>query len=273
MFSGSKIINITLVLIVLGLATIAFIKPEMLPSRHTDKLTDLSLDEINSITINNPEQLIQLEKRTDSWFVNFQNQSLPADEKLTSQILGLSQQLALSNFDNTKEDLEKYGFNSNDFSVKFNDTLISFGNNEPVANRHYVHAENKIHVVNSHLLNKLSLPITSFIDKSLIPPGQTVTNIKALWKQRPLIPLQTQKSKETLNNWQNASAQDIRTYNDQEAIAIVLIQTNSRNILEFNVIPSKNTLKLARKDLGIVYIIPKQYMAGLLIFERPGKSK
>ena len=252
--------------IVIGLTAIALLKPEFLPSSQTEKLTALDVNSIHSITIKKPDQAIELSKHNNDWFVLINNMNISADRKLISQLLMLSQQTALSIVKDSDEDLDKYGLTESNFSITFNNTIIQFGNSEPFANRHYGFSNDKVYIIDNNRYRKLLLSTTDFISKSLIQSGQKVTNLKILWKQKPPIQLPTMKSLNLYKNWQKVKAENIEIYEGQQAIAIALIQTDFRNILEFGVIPSKNTLKLARKDLGIIYVIPKQFMASLLTF-------
>ncbi len=269
MISSSKFINITILIIIVGLASIALLKPKFVPSHQTEVLTALDVSSIHSIIINKPDQVIDLSKHNDDWFVLVNNININANKKLVSQLLTLSQQTALSIERDSDEELDKYGLSESNFSITFNNTIIKLGNSEPFANRHYGFTNNKVYIIDDNHYRKILKPITDYVSKSLVQSGDTVTNLKILWKRKPPIQLPTMKSKNLYQNWQNVDAENIEIYEGQQAIAIALVQINLGDILEFSIIPSKNTLKLARKDLGIIYVIPKQFMASLLTFTPP----
>jgi len=262
----NKFISITLLAIVIGLTVNALLKPEFLPAQQIEKLTTLDVSAIHTITINKPNQTVNLSKHDEDWFVLVNNININTDRNLLSHVLKLSQQNVLSIVKDSDKDLVKYGLTKSNFTISFNDSIIKFGNNEPFTNRRYGLSNDKVYIIDDIHYRKLLSPTTDFISKSVIQSGQTVTNFRILWQQKPPIPLPSMKNENLYQNWQQVKAENIERYEGQQAIAIALIQTNFRNILEFVVIPSKNTLKLARKDLGIIYVIPKQFMASLLTY-------
>ena len=264
-FTG-KLIYSTIVMIVIGIIASAIFKAEQYPIRHTEKITDLDSPAIHTILLHNNDTQVELKKLNNRWHVNFEDRNIPANQRLVSELISLSQQNVLSNFDNTEQSKEQYGLLSSKLSLTYNDTTIIFGKSEPFADRFYIYVNDKIKVVDDHIFQKLQLPATDFIDRSLIQSEQKVTNLRTLWQQRPLIPLPTTITETLLGNWQNARADYIEKYQGQEAIGVVVVQTNFEHILQFGILSSKNTLKLARKDLDIVYVVPKQYTNDLLTY-------
>jgi len=270
---SSKIINLMLLLIVLILAAIAFFNPGLVTKQSIERLTKIESQNITNIRIFANQQSEVVLSKNEAWTVTINEKPIPADEEKITHLLNLVATQSHASFSSPDDELSKYKLDTPKVAIKFDETEIRFGHSEPFSNRRYIYSNDKVHLITDHYYPHLVSPVTEFIDKALVTGKNRVTNIKIVWLQKPNVRLPSQAGIELLQAWQQIRASDIEPYYHQDIIARVLIQTNNSTITEFGLLTAKNTLKLARKDLGIVYTVPKQYMKNLLVFSAVDKTR
>lgn len=270
---SSKTINLFLLLLILILGGIAFFDPGIITKQSIEKLTDIDAQKVDNIRIVTSEQNAVVLSKNTQWMVSINDKLMPADEIKISHLLELVAAQSHASFESPEAELEKYKLIQPKVAVNFNDTEIRFGNSEPFSNRRYIYSNNKVHLITDFYYSDLLSPVTEFVSKALVTGNHRVTNIKIAWLQKPNERLPSKAGIELLQAWQQIQATDIEPFFHQEVIARILIQTNNSDITEFGLLPAKNTLKLVRKDLGIVYVVPKQYMKNLLVFSAVEKTR
>jgi len=235
------------------------------------RITDLSIDKINSIRIprdNNADIILQKNNSptgTTEWHM-IKPYAIKAHQFRVNTLLGLSQTPIDESYDSSALNLQHYALDKPRARIIFNSTEISFGKSNPLNNKRYLKSGNKLVLVNDQTYPLVSAQAATFVDLRLLPE-QTITALSlpdlqikktetAHWKSTskkiPDNVLNADQIQTLLENWRSAQAFAVHKYMPRKKLGMIKISFENSNII-FELSDDDPWLILARPDLGIEY--------------------
>lgn len=160
MFSSRTLLNLGLVILLAGLAALAFIdNSKPLP------VSDFSLlkaADITNIQIKHKDIVTEINKRTNNWQIS-QPIAIEADEFRINAILAILSSHYGNHYDISEPDYKKFSLAPPLATLSLNHQLFSFGSTSPVNNKRYVLTNNKL-----FLLDDTFYPLIASGSKNLM---------------------------------------------------------------------------------------------------------
>jgi Domain of unknown function (DUF4340) len=260
-----------IILLFVLLAFIGFYINSKNKAPDIQRLTTLSLDEINNIQIPRDGKTdIVLQKQTDLngkaiWHM-VKPYAIKAHQFRANTLLGLSQLPIDESFDSRTLNLQHYALDKPRARIVFNKTEISFGKTNPLNNQRYLKTDNKLVLVSDETYPLVSAQPATFVDLMLLPEK----NISALaladlqiekmqgahWKSSSKAlsanALTADQIQTVLQNWRGAQAFAVHRYMPRKKLGMIKI-TFEDTVIDFELSDDDPWLILARPDLGIEY--------------------
>jgi len=278
--NSRTLINIILLLVLL--AFIGFYINNKNITTDTQKLTTLSLDEINIIKIPRDGKTdIVLKKATSLngdaiWFI-VKPYSIKAHQFRVNTLLSLSQSPIDESFDSSTLNLQHYALDKPRARIIFNDTEILFGKTNPLNSKRYLKTNNKLVLIADESYPLISSQPATFVDLMLLPEK----NISALviadliiektedarWKSSSKTlsanALTPDKIQTLLQNWRGAQAFAVHKHMPRKKLGMIKI-TLEDSVIDFELSDDDPWLILTRPDLGIEYHLDSSQKETLL---------
>jgi len=278
--NSRTLINIILLLILL--AFIGFYINNKNIKINTQRLTTLSLDEINTIQIPRDGKTdIVLQKVSSlngeaTWFM-VKPYSIKAHQFRVNTLLSLSQSPIDESFDSSTLNLQHYALDIPRARIIFNGTEITFGKTNPLNSKRYLKTDNKLVLIADDSYPLISSQPATFVDLMLLPEKNISTlaiadlviekTEDAHWKSssktlsaNALTPDQIQT---LLQNWRGAQAFAVHKHMPRKKLGMIKI-TFEDSTINFELSDDDPWLILARPDLGIEYHLDSSQKENLL---------
>jgi len=242
------------------------------------KLSHLNLDEITRIIINRPEnQDILFLKESDGLWHMKNPYSLKAHQFRINTLLSLTQTPVEKSYDINSLDLSQYSLDKPLARITFNNTEILFGKTNPLNNKRYFLAENKLALINDQLYPLASAQASSFISLDLLPENYSITKIHTPvvnllldrdnnWINAPnntsKLKLNADQIQSLLQHWNKAQAFAVHKYLPRKNLGQIEISSANKNLV-FQISDDDPWLILALPELNIEYHLDNSLKAHL----------
>lgn len=151
-----------LILLIVAMILAVILHYPIQPKEEQQILTSIDPKRVDNIYIvRTPLPDIHLKKQQQQWYL----QSQLADQTLVSKILGLLQSRSFQQFSSVGKSLEEYGLEQTQTRIRFNNTDLVFGKEEPLHSHRYVLYNQQIHLINNYYYYLLRSDISHFIDE------------------------------------------------------------------------------------------------------------
>jgi len=264
------LINIILLVVVIVLGLLVFYTLEQNKPIIESKLTDLDSKTVQSIHIERlNENPITLQKDSaDFWQITAPIE-LPANDFQTENLLRI---LALREYTKiASSNLAEFKLDKPLATIKFDQLTVAFGDSSPLNHQRYMQIGDNVYLIRDAWYYYLTGDALAFASLSLLGNNPKITEL-----EMPDYHLKLQNTKWTLDstftstdidnstdalsalidNWQHASAYDVKTYvdediTDKEQIKITLLGQSQP--LLFIIMSKSPDLVLARPEKGVQY--------------------
>lgn len=258
------LINLLLLALCLALAIFVYLSPGN-TEVHKPRLIPLAISEITTIRIERQQaNTIELTRHQDEWHISSPIKARALAAKV-ERLLKISQIEPPSSYPLGQQSLQRFGLESPLVRILYNDTPISIGGTESVNSRRYVHSGDQLHLLDDTFLHHLNSPLSSYIDKRLLPDGAQIITL-----QTPSLDLQQSEDNAWHNTfqpkgvisadavqvlfdeWRFARAINVDTTLQAHPTAQVVIQLSNQRV-QFTLIQQKNAVLLINQANHLAY--------------------
>jgi len=235
---------------------------------ETQNLSSLKIDEITEIRIpREQDKDIVFNKAEDANWYMLKPYQVKAHQFRIKTLLGLTQTVIQKSYDTDSLNLSDYSLDHPRARIIFNTTEISFGKINPVNNKRYLLAENKLSLLDDQIYPLVSAQASSFIDLALLPGNFKITKIETpativelnpdnVWEAADKNKLNTDQIQAFLQHWTSAQAFAIHAYLSRKNLGKIKISSQSKTIT-FEITDDDPWLILASPELNIEYHLDK----------------
>ena len=254
---------------------------------NIQKLSHLDIEEITRIKIHRPEdQDILFLKENDGLWHMKKPFSLKAHQFRITTLLSLTQSPVEKSYDISSLDLSQYTLDKPLAQIVFNDTDILFGKTNPLNNKRYFLAENKMALIIDQIYPLASAQPSSFIDLSLLPEHFSITKIQTPavsilldddnnWfntqEQAVKGKLNADQIQSLLQHWNKAQAFAVHKYLPRKQLGQIEIGSRTKTLI-FQITDNEPWLILALPELNIEYHLDhsnKDILYGIFKADQP----
>jgi len=251
---------------------------------ETQHLSSLKIEEITEIRIPRKQDKDIVFHKSDEaiWFM-LKPYSVKAHQFRINTLLGLTQTPIQKSYNTDSLNLSDYALDQPRARIIFNATEISFGKINPVNNKRYLLAENKISLLDDQIYPLVSAQASSFIDLALLPDNFKITKIETptitvelrsnnVWNASDKSKLNADQIQAFLQHWKSAQAFAIHAYLSRKNLGKIKISSPSKTIT-FEITDDDPWLILASPELNIEYHLDKSQkniLYGILNTDSPG---
>lgn len=269
--------NLFLLLLAIGLGAFLFV--DEIDQNGIKKLSDISADSINQISIHHNQREIILNKSDQQWRL-MEPIEISANQFRIKTLLNLPGTNSYAQYNADDLELKKFDFDKIDTQISFNNTKVSFGMVNPLNNLRYVKINNELHLIDDHFYPLLSSQIGTLIARELLAdstkisklvlPEQTLTRDQnKLWQGTD--DMSSDAIAETIYQWTHKQAFAVHNYIERESLGEILVYfENIENPIKFTITDIEPWLIIARPDLKLEYHFNLEDYDVLL---KPGASK
>ncbi len=263
------LVNIILLVLVIALGSLVFYTLEQNKPIEKPALTDLKPATVQSIHIERSgEPSITLLKETSGFWQMTAPFELQANKFQAESLLQL-----LSLHDYTKiasSNLAEFKLDTPAITIKFDQLTVAFGNSSPLNHQRYIQINDEVYLIRDTWYYYLTGDSLAFASLSLLGNQPKITELEMpnynLKLQDTKWILKSEDISEKINtstdalgamidNWQHASAYDIKLYNedttDKEQIKVTLLGKSQP--INFVIISKAPDLILARPEKNVQY--------------------
>ncbi|MDX5334307.1 MAG: DUF4340 domain-containing protein [Gammaproteobacteria bacterium] len=266
------LLNLGLLVAVGVLAAVALLRPgaEEAPAR----LTGQDAAAIVRIVVQGEDQVpVELERRGAHWWMT-RPWELEASPRRIEDLLGFARAPVHASYPADDLVLDRYGLAPPRMRLELDDTVIAFGDTNPVSRSRYVRVGDRVHLIDDTRTYLLNATPESYLGPRLLPrdariealalPGLRITRAPggAGWQTDADVPADLLQAR--INAWQGAEALWAKAYTPREGLPTVTVTLADGRTIAFTVAATEPDLELARPDLGIVYTLPGEAATGLL---------
>ena len=254
------ITNLFLLFLVIALALFLFGNNE--DKNKVIKLSKISADQIEQISIYHHQREILLNKIEQQWHL-IKPVDIYANQFRIKTLLNLLSTTSHSQYQTDSLDLEKYGLDKPDTYIIFNDTKIYFGIVNPINNLRYVKIDNELHLIDDHYYPLLSSQMGTLVARELLPaekpvsklvlPEQTFTrDTNNKWQSTTKISIDA--IVETIYQWQHKQAFAVHDFVQRKSLGEIQVYfKNDKTPVLFNITDVDPWLIIARPELKLEY--------------------
>ncbi len=276
MTSRNKI-NILLLFVVAILVAILVLDTNK-PTTATFKLSSLSEDSINEITITRlTSEKVILKKINNHWFMT-SPYKVRANTFYIESLLQITKAESKSQFDIVNKDKNKFKLNPPQATLKLNKQLFSFGTNEQLHLNRYILTNKKLYLLPDRYFYLLNIATTGYIDHALINKDDKIIKLKLAdlvielkndkWQVTP----EPENSSsddivQLISEWNNSQVVEIKKLSgnrEKKNFSIEVKLDNKLPAIIFNVIIEDDSYLFTRPDLKLQYTL-NQDMANRLL--------
>lgn len=271
-----NLLNLSLLIFIIVLVMLVAYEPGKDKAKTPPTLTNLKAENINHITLQVNNNVIELNKTTTGWMMHKPYQH-PANSFRIDSILKLLSTVSLSKNNLTNLNPKKFGLDKPVASITFNkNTTITFGHNKSLKHHRYVQLGSDLHMTTDTFYYQLAAKTESFIDHKLLPQNSKITKLSLpnkTFSQKDgkwtITPQPEKFSADSVNQliseWQLSQAYDIEiTQANPKTKADISLQLANKNTVHFKIESNKDNFVLLNIDSGLRYILSKDRKDKLL---------
>jgi hypothetical protein len=177
MLSRRWIINYVLIILILVFSYIGNRYQVQPGYQAVNRIIQLEADQINSITIETPQELLSLQRSGDGWSLESPIQ-WPANNTNIKRLLSITNQETESRLESDEVDLSALGLQFPKASLRLNDIQIVFGATNNIGGRRYLLIDSTVYLVSDIHLPFISQGLTGLVDRRLLPESITLKSLK-----------------------------------------------------------------------------------------------
>ena len=271
------ITNLFLLILVVGLGTFLFINEE--DQNIIKKLSAISAESIDQITIHHKQREIILKKSDQQWQM-IKPVAIAANQFRIKTLLNLLSTGSHAQYPTGSLELEKYGLEQSETYVIFNNTKINFGIINPLNNLRYVILNSQLHLTDDYYFPLVSSQIGTLIARELLPADTKIKKLvlpehiltrdeNNLWTSTDEI--SSDAITEAVYQWTHKQAFAVHDYMERESLGEIQVYIESSKApITFNITDVDPWLIIARPEVKLEYHFNIEDYDALL---RPGVSK
>ncbi len=243
--------------------------------KNIQRLSSLSLEKIDTIHIprKNNTDILFIRNNNNIWDMS-KPYKIKAHQFRIKTLLKLTQTPVEKKLSTETLNLSDYALDPPRARIIFNTTEIAFGKTNPVNNKRYLLAENKMLMLLDQTYPLVSAQAASFVDLSLVPDNfellkiQTpVADIKLgndkTWESTGSNFLNADQIQTLIQNWKSAQAFAVHKYMPRKNLGELKISSKTKTLI-FKITDDDPWLILALPDIGIEYHLDKSLKNTLL---------
>ena len=269
-------LNLGLLALIAILAAVAVLNPGK-KEEAQPTLVAAYPDALNLVTLQNKEKLT-FQKKDGLWWLTAPF-AAPVNQVRMRQLLEVGQATSSAHYPIKPEELAQFGLDQPQATLTLGDSILQFGNTDPINMRRYVRMGDTLHLVDDNFFHHLTASATDYVDKKLIPEGAKIRQIelpglKAMkgadghWTAEPAGDGKTDWA-ELASTWATARAIEVKRLDKDSQGDTIRITLNEGPPLEFVILRKEPGLILARRDLGLQYEITADTSRDLLNQKQP----
>lgn len=268
-----SLINVVLLLLVAGLATLAYLRP------GTEAPADMPLigldpAQVQSIRIDNARGRIELVRSDGGW--RLREPDLRADAFQTGILLDLLQARSERRYPLAEIDPADIGLDPPRAALHYDNTEIRLGNTEPLQDLRYVQYGDQVHLIQDRVPNLLTASATDLVSRRLLPEDAELEQLvlpeftlmrtgTGGWDISPARPgVSADELQQLVDAWRSARALWVREDSGGNTRNEVEVTLAGGERIRFGIRRSESDFVLVRQDLGLEYHLGTQQAGGLL---------
>lgn len=266
------ILNLGLLAFVIMLASVIYLSKE--ESFELNKLTDIDIDNINSIAIRHNENVTTIVRNSNNQWQITRPVNIAANNFRINTILKLANAPVHNQYSPAEIDLRESGLENTQTRIRLNEQTIELGIINPVTNLRYVKLNNRVNtiedvyfpLITSHFGTLVSLnllPANSDIEKIVLPQQTFYKDDEGIWRSN------TETSADDIiqlvQHWKNDQAFGVHSYMTRKDLGEILVYLSGHDQpLKFSISDTEPWLILARTDIGLEYHLDRAFYGRLV---------
>ena len=227
-------------------------------------LTSINVSDINSIHIHKKQNddIIFLKHKNNIWHMT-KPYNIKAHQFRINTLLGLTQSPVDTLYNIESLDLSAYALEPPRARISFDQTDILFGKINPLNNKRYLLANNKMVLLNDQAYPLVSAQAASFVNLSLIPDDFNIKRIEtpstsiqftnnSVWVSSNKNKLNADQIQSLIQHWKSAQAFAVHKYMPRKKLGKIKISTQTKSIT-FDITDDDPWLILALPEINIEY--------------------
>lgn len=259
--SRQLILNLFLFLIVIALASIIYFSEEQ--SSQLERLTDINLDNITTITIQHNKNTVSINKTGGQYWEITQPINVTANNFRINSILKLLNAPVHNKYTSAEIDSKKTGLDKPETTIQFNRQIIAFGITNPATNLRYIKLNNTIYTIEDVYFPLISSHFSTLVSLNLLPadskPAKLILMNQTIFKDekgrwRSNIDISADNVAKTLEHWTHDQAFGVHQYLQRKELGEVFIYiTSSPQPIRYQITDIDPWLVIARPEIGLEY--------------------
>ena len=259
-------LNLALAIAALGLGIGVYFSQEK--EEKGPPLTALGVNGVARVAIEHPgSATIRLVKTDKGWELT-EPVKARTDDFEVNALLGLADLPTQSTLDRTQLTLKELGLEPPQYSITLNDTVLKFGNIEPLKYQRYIQSGDDVYLVDDPPSAALDKDYSDLVAKSLLPADAEIMKIEA---PKLRVYPDTKNAAGLLASWKNAKSMWNESADKNVKGETVTVTLKGRS-LKFVIAERDPQLKLHAPELGITYVLSKALENELLTLPEPSKA-
>ena len=172
------LLNLLLLLVVAGLATLAYLRPGLDEPESAKTLSQSSPEQVQRVQIERPERdTITMERSANGWQLTAPI-SLPANPFRIDPLLQLRRAVSHSSFPVVEQALSQYGLSPPEVWLSLDGERYAFGGIEPLNGYRYVMVDGAVHLLSDRIQNYLLMSPYDFVSLQLLPAEGALQEVR-----------------------------------------------------------------------------------------------
>lgn len=268
-----SLINVVLLLLVAGLAALAYLRPGT-EAPADMPLTGLDPAQVRSIRIDNARGRIELVRSDGGW--RLREPDLRADAFQIGILLDLLQSRSERRYPLTEIEPADIGLDPPRVALQYDDTEIRLGNTEPLQDLRYAQHGDQVHLIQDRVPHLLTAGPTDLASRRLLPEGAELERLKLPeftltrtgtggWDISPARPgVSADALQQLVDAWRSAQALWVREDSGGDTRNGVEVTLAGGARIRFGIRRSESDFVLVRQDPGLEYHLGTQQAGQLL---------
>ncbi|WP_006787387.1 DUF4340 domain-containing protein [Thiorhodospira sibirica] len=274
-------INLSLAIIVILLLSLAWWLDQKDEEQDAaEPLLNLSSEALTRIEIGSASAdsraVVLTRDAEDKWWVSapIQHPANPGRVHQLTRLLALTPTVRYSVEDEMQ--LHSFGLSNPQHIVRFNDIRLSLGQVNPVTRQRYARVDDgDILLIPDYLTRDLPQNFAAYVSPRLLPEGVEIVKVELPqatlsydgdhWEASPADTVDAVQARLLADTWEEMVAAGAEALGSQTPEYELTLHLDSGEQITFQVLETEPVLRLARPDLGIVYILPAGWGHDLII--------